>query len=57
MLLYKFFFFNYLFQVTGGELVDSLLSSEPSLYEMYAKDLHEAEPGDDTDQEVGEQAE
>lgn len=41
MLLYKFFFFNYLFQVTGEEIMDCLLEGTPSLYEMYAKDLYE----------------
>ena len=39
MLLYKLFFFNYILQVTGNELMDSLLASEPSLYEKYAEDL------------------
>lgn len=41
MLLYKFFFFNYLFQVTGEEVMDSLLDAKLSPYEVYAKDLHE----------------
>ena len=41
MLLYKFFFFNYLFQVTGEEIMDSLLDAKPSAYERYAKDLYE----------------
>ena len=41
MLLYKFFFFNYLFQVTGEEVMDGLLDAKLSPYEVYAKDLHE----------------
>jgi len=41
MLLYKFFFFNYLFQVTGEEVMDSLLDAKLSHYEVYAKDLYE----------------
>ena len=55
MLLYKFFFFNYLFQVTGEELMDSLLTGDPSMYETYAKDLHEGnsdkEDGESSDEE------
>ena len=43
MLLYKLFFFNYILQVTGNELMDSLLASEPSLYEKYAEDLVSSE--------------
>ena len=29
MLLYKFFFFNYVFQVTGPDLMESLMSGQP----------------------------
>ena len=29
MLLYKFFFFNYVFQVTGPDIMESLMSGEP----------------------------
>ena len=39
MLLYKLFFFNYILQITGNELMDNLLASEPSLYERFAEDL------------------
>ena len=29
MLLYKFFFFNYVFQVTGSDIIEGLMSGEP----------------------------
>lgn len=29
MLMYKFFFFNYVFQVTGPDIMESLISGEP----------------------------
>ena len=35
MLMYKIFFFNYIFEVSGSELIDRLLASSPSQYDQF----------------------
>ena len=35
MLMYKIFFFNYIFDVSGFELIDRLLASDPSQYDHF----------------------
>ena len=40
MLMYKFFFFNYIFQVTGSDILDALVQGEPdNPLEQYSKDF------------------
>ena len=48
LLLYKFFFFNYIFQVTGPSILDSLASGEP-VHELaqYSKDMAPIERPDE----------
>jgi hypothetical protein len=42
MLLYKFFFFNYTFQVTGPDIMDSIMTAEsPDPLKEFITDLPE----------------
>lgn len=42
MLLYKFFFFNYIFQVTGESIMDVFVAADPSDdLKEFARDLPE----------------
>ena len=35
MLMYKIFFFNYIFEVSGFELIDRLLAADPGQYDKF----------------------